>query len=433
MNEVAVEFIKKPKESKYEISVMLLLSIYSFFGYLLSKNVPYYILVVSAVAIIFSLMIKKNIVISYQQLILAFLIMLFVLTQLLLARYSLFPSNSMKTAINRSAILVIGVFIYFQGNWYKNGIKFLFAFSCIHALFTIVSYLLPTAFYNIVLPVFPSEISSEISRFMSSGVYPGITDQIGRNAFYISVGISILYGYLVTYNRKSVRLAYIVLAFLLLTLLLTGKRGHLVANLIAMLFVSSIYGKIEGKGFLKRFFKIALFLSQVLLLLIYLFPEAAAPFVRFIERQGGDQTSGRIFLYINAIELFKQKPIWGWGCGVFSNLYGTGTHNIYLQLLAENGLIGFLLFFSILVFNFANTLKAIKKSMLNNENQYGIYLIFSLYIQMFYLIYGFTGNPLNDGFILIIYLIASSIPYTLKVKRYGSNAKFSNKQRKFER
>ena len=91
--------------------------------------------------------------------------------------------------------------------------------------------------------------------------------------------------------------------------------------------------------------------------LFLLFPESSAPIIKFIERQGGDQTSGRITLYINALEMFKQKPILGWGSGVFANLYGIGTHNIYLQLLAENGLIGFILFVTLLFINLSTTIK----------------------------------------------------------------------------
>ena len=46
--------------------------------------------------------------------------------------------------------------------------------------------------------------------------------------------------------------------------------------------------------------------------LIFLFPEAAAPFLRFLKR-GGDQTSGRIYLYINAIRLLNKNQFWDGG------------------------------------------------------------------------------------------------------------------------
>ena len=122
-------------------------------------------------------------------------------------------------------------------------------------------------------------------------------------------------------------------------------------------------------------------------------------------------------MFSSAFDLFKQKPILGWGPGVFTNLFGMGNHNVYLQLLSENGLVGFTLFVSMLLFNLSTTLRKLKFNIKNNcFLQNNTYLFFSLYVQVFYLIYGMIGNPLNDGFILIIYLIAASIPYTMKTK-----------------
>ena len=417
MNGIAQESRIETKEPKLIILVLFILSIYSFFGYMLPKNMSYGLLAVSAIIMIYSLIMKKNSKFSTKQLMLASIIILFIANQLLLAPYSMFAESSIKTAINRSVILIIGVFILFQGNWYKTGTKFLFIFSCTHAIFTVASYLLPSFFNGVILPIIPREVSVEIVWFMARDVYPGITNQIGRNAFYITIGISILYSQLVMCDWKSNKFKYAIFLLLLLALLLTGKRGHLLANLMTMIFVSAIYAKYRNKGFFRKTIKIFFALAFVIFGLALIFPEAAAPFMRFIARQGGDQTSGRLVLFSYAFDLFKQKPILGWGPGVFSNLFEMGNHNVYLQLLSENGLVGFTLFVSMLLFNLSTTLRKLKFNIKNNYSlQNNTYLFFSLYVQVFYLIYGMTGNPLNDGFILIIYLIAASIPYTMKTK-----------------
>ena len=422
MNGIAQESRIETKEPKLIILVLLILSIYSFFGYMLPKNMSYGLLAVSAIIMIYSIILKKNVKLSTKQLILASLIILFIANQLLLAPYSMFADSSIKTAINRSVILIIGVFILFQGNWYKTGTKFLFIFSCTHAIFTVASYLLPSFFNGVILPIIPREVSVEIVWFMARDVYPGITNQIGRNAFYITIGISILYSQLVMCDWKSNKFKYAIFLLLLLALLLTGKRGHLLANLMTMIFVSAIYAKYRNKGFFRKTIKIFFALAFVIFGLALIFPEAAAPFMRFIARQGGDQTSGRLVLFSSAFDLFKQKPILGWGPGVFSNLFEMGNHNVYLQLLSENGLVGFTLFVSMLLFNLSTTLRKLKFNIKNNYSlQNNTYLFFSLYVQVFYLIYGMTGNPLNDGFILIIYLIAASIPYTMKTKEKAEN------------
>ena len=412
MNE-ALEY--KKNESKYLIAILFLISVYAFFGYLLPENSPYILLVTSVVALFFYFFIKRNLKITYKQLLPIIAIIFFIVSQLLLARYSLYPTSSMKVAINRSVIMLIGALVYLHGNWYKSGTKFLFVFSSIHVFFTIFSFLTNDLFSITVLPLIPDNIRAEILLSISRGVYSGITEQVAINAFYISVGISIMYSKILSSNEKVSIKSLILLGLFILTLLLTGKRGHLVANIVSMLFVSMYSAKIKGKSTFVRAIKVMSIVSLFFVILSLMFPEAATPIVRFIERQGGDQTSGRIPLYINAVAMFKEKPILGWGAGVFGNLYGIGTHNLYLQLLAENGLIGFSLFIALLFINFSNTIKGLKIANIFERKDILTFLYFSLYIQLFYLIYGLTGNPLNDGFILIIYLIASSIPFSLRL------------------
>lgn len=63
----------------------------------------------------------------------------------------------------------------------------------------------------------------------------------------------------------------------------------------------------------------------------------------------------RIVMWEKGIELFKSSPVVGIGYGVFRLMdFGTGlhdTHNIYVKILVEQGIIGFILFF-VLVFAF---------------------------------------------------------------------------------
>ena len=74
--------------------------------------------------------------------------------------------------------------------------------------------------------------------------------------------------------------------------------------------------------------------------------------------------------------------------------------------------------------NLINAIKVIKFTRINfpntaNRSKINFYVYFSLYIQLFYIVYGLSGNPLNDPFILITYLIISSIPYSLRIYKEG--------------
>ena len=80
-----------------------------------------------------------------------------------------------------------------------------------------------------------------------SGYYAGITGQTSYNAFYISIYLAAVY---TGFNKNNNRLRTCFLLGLgILALLLTGKRGLLVANIFALMIVSMY----DTKGRLNRF------------------------------------------------------------------------------------------------------------------------------------------------------------------------------------
>jgi len=346
------------------------------------------------------------------------LLIAFAALLLLMAFYSAFPETSIKSAIHIGAIIGIGMFLTIQHNWYAKCLKYLLLFSMVHILFTLFSYVFPNVFANIILPLLPGEISSASSLFMIYDLYAGITDQIGRNAFYITVGISIILTALIAKTQRVSLANVLMLTLMVIALLLTGKRGHLASNIIAFLVVIVVYARVQGKNIAKNLLFSIVTISFLVIVIIKIVPETATPFMRFITAYNeGNIVGGRTELYIFAIELFKQKPILGWGFGSFSGFQDTGTHNVYLQLLCETGLVGTLLFVSILLSNILVTLKAIRRYCRFNKMAQDGFLLFSLYTQVFYITYAMTGNPLNDGFILIVYMIAMSIPYAMSLPK----------------
>jgi O-antigen ligase len=54
----------------------------------------------------------------------------------------------------------------------------------------------------------------------------------------------------------------------------------------------------------------------------------------------------RLYLWKKAINAFNNKPIAGYGIGSIKNILGIESHNDYLRLLVEGGLIGFFLYTS---------------------------------------------------------------------------------------
>lgn len=405
---------KYKSESKYMNFLLFLLSIYIFLGYLFSNYISYSILAAVAIGIFIHIIINEKKT-TYNSSVMVILIIAFILINILLAPYSIFPYSSIKTSINRSMILAIGLLLCIQGEPYKNGLRYVLFLSLMHSFLTLFSYFFPDVFTNNILNFLPYDIGIESINFLSKHLYAGITNQIGRNSVYISIGIAIIYSGFFSMNNNTL-IKKVLFIILCITLLLTGKRGSLLASIIAALFISMIDAKAKGKSIMLKIIRNSAILIMTAVILIYLVPDAAAPINRFIDRIGGDITSGRIKIYKNALELFKEKPFLGWGSGVYSSIYGIGIHSMYIQLLAEHGVVGFVNFIVIMIVNLIIILRALKASYNSKRFDYIEYLLISLYIQIFFIIYGFTENSLNDGFVLIIYMIASSIPHTLENK-----------------
>lgn len=394
---------------------LIFISLYVFFDDMLSSKVTY-ILIIMIVASQFTyLILNRYMTISKDQIISIVLIILIVLSQIVSANFSVFKDNSINITVFRIAIMFIGALFFLNGNWYKYGVRIILIFASIHVFFTIFEYISPESFFTIASRFLSAELFGKIRLFFTRGTYSGITNQTGRNSFYITVAISILYSSIIKTNVKPQAIQMLAFITSILALLLTGKRGPLLANMLVMLFMYIYKEKARGKKILIKTVRFLFIMTLVFIFLFLVFPEALSPIKRtIIKRAQSNVVSGRMDLYVYALDLFKRKPIFGWGANAYMNFYGFDTHNIYLQMLSENGIIGFVLFISFVIFNLLKTFKTLKFVIQINDNN-KTYLYFSLYTQLYFIFYGLSGNTFSDNFIFIVYLIASSIPFSLKI------------------
>lgn len=411
---------ERRKESKYlTVILLLLVSVLIFFGYVTPVLLNYVLFTMPLALLIVYIIRKRYLTLTNMQILTITFIFLYALYQLIISTFSVYPIISTKDAIYRLVYMTVGVLFYLKDNWYKKGIKFFLLFSSIHTMFTMMQYLLPRFFDAAVLNNLPYEIQKVALHFLSIGVYSGITDQTGRNATYITFGLSVIYSKWLTNKDKLNIKILLPFAVWLLALLITGKRGHLIANIATMIIIYVYNEKVKGKNILSKFMKIMIGILIIISVIILIFPEALTPITRLSQpRTEDDSISVRMGHYKLAIEMFKQKPIIGFGTGTFKlfDSNETHTHNIYLQLLAENGMLGFTLFVSVLCLNILKTIKSLKVYIKDNKKNITFYLSFSLYIQLFFIIYGMSGNPISDNYILLTYLMASSIPFLLRFK-----------------
>lgn len=284
--------------------------------------------------------------------------------------------------------------------------------SVIFAIVTWISFLNPTFYYGNIVPLFQKDIQETlIYNYQNYGMLAGLTDHYSRNAYYIMLGCMLLFINFKESKFKLINIATIV--FLATTLLLIGKRGHLIFFSLALIIVYSVKYGIGIRTLITNIFKIALILVGVFVI-INTIPGTNNFINRLLNSSGDDITSGRTYLYGRAIELISNTYFIGDGWGSFADYLNgqyAGVHNDYLQLLCEVGIWGFTIYMIFHVYVFKKTLRFFKDNV-NNPKVTSI-CMFSLGFQIFFLLYSFTGIPHYDYEVYVVYLLAAGIPWIL--------------------
>lgn len=296
---------------------------------------------------------------------------------------------------------------------YRKGMKLMVGFAVFYALGVLLQKLAPIL-YEAVLLLFPSAIKKNLKvGFSGNGAF---------SAAYIVSGI--IASLALADGRRKPR-KWILPAFLFFALLYTGKRGHVLFMVLALLLCYLL--PVRGVKKFKRYWYIFIALLAVLAVMLALGDFLARiPFVgEIVETVNGvlageDVTSSRSSLFAWAWLLFLRNPLLGIGWGNFRTTTAGNatysaeldTHNIYLQLLCETGIIGFVFFILVFILFWRAAQKDYCTLMRTPEGQASPWrkaLYFSLLYQSFFLLYGLTGNPLYDQHNQIMYLFACSI------------------------
>lgn len=135
------------------------------------------------------------------------------------------------------------------------------------------------------------------------------------------------------------------------TIILTNSRGSMLA-LIGGLASFYIIKKRSVTGYI-----LAGIMAVALL--------AIAP-SRMSELGSGDHSAmGRVYAWVLALELLAMNPVFGIGATHFLDFHGLTTHNSYVLAMVENGVLGFIGYFSLL----ALSVYIMVKVAYNNENK----------------------------------------------------------------
>lgn len=253
--------------------------------------------------------------------------------------------------------------------------------------------------------VLPNEMLKSMNNNINvTGSFSGIAGDL-PNIMFFSTMIFMYYFicYIKKYDKK-----YIVYAILgLISIFLCGKRSGIVILAISLFLIYFLNMYVEKKINIKLLIALIFFCLIALYLLYFTNMGDLILNKNNVLQKNGDASNGRIDLIKQMIIIFKRSPIFGIGTLATNKYYGSVLgHNIYFQILSENGIVGFLALLYMLFNNFVYSIKRLKRI---KYDEIKIDCLFAIAVQIFFIIYGCFGNPLYGTVFLIPYIVFSEM------------------------
>jgi O-antigen ligase len=148
------------------------------------------------------------------------------------------------------------------------------------------------------------------------------------------------------------------------TIFLSGSRGGMIAIFVELIVLAAVL--LRQKKHIRIAVGVGAFAVVLVSLLVWLGGKELTTRVTSISKETRTEISGGMRLSIDrdTLQMFRQKPILGWGLGTFAvvypqfrsfytNFFVNEAHNDYLQLLADTGVVGFgiMIWFVVVLYN----------------------------------------------------------------------------------
>jgi O-antigen ligase len=364
------------------------------FSFLIVKNLIIAEFIFSFLAIFFSTVFSQKVKLGYTN-------VLWILA-ILISMVSSFYAVDFKYSISQVNLfvffLIMSTFIslnYMESNIIVDALWYA---SLFHIIFSMWQYIDFSSFY-IFFNKFSDQATIDVNlKFYILGKrLCGITDQTGINAFEVSIFIMVNMIKLLC-DKKNKIIKFVLLIIGLFVLFATGKRGASVFTVAICLIIWLVFQR--GMN-VKKKIKYIVLTSVLIFIVFYL--NLAEPIINKIYKyqNAGDITNGRLDIWNESINIFKSHMIFGVGIKSIPKMLGNGTHNVYLELLAELGIFGAFIVYCALIYPFCKCVYLVVKEKITSKG-----LMVSFSIQAFFLMYCFTGNPLYDHKIMWVYAVA---------------------------
>ena len=295
-------------------------------------------------------------------------------------------------------------------------IKAIIIMGIIATFGSLLNYLFPSIYSASISYFFNGNTLSALQWLINEGsFYPGIYSQVNYTAFFIGIAIGALFAFRKVIFRRN---WILLLLFLFFGMLLTGKRGAFVYCFVSLIIIFLLEG--NGIDEIKRLFgTIGLIVAAYVLLNVIANYSGISSIQRICNAvnefiiNGSIEDVGRNQLHNQAWKYFYDSPVCGIGWGNFRKFFtlrNTYVHCIYLQLLCETGIIGAGIFFTFFASLLLRTIVRYKKQSIY-EGEHNGWLKLSIFIQIYFLLFGVTENPLYDIEEFILYMYAIGLYY----------------------
>lgn len=321
-------------------------------------------------------------------------------------------------------MIIVMILLKSSKNIQLGLIKTFYIVAILYSVITLIAFFNHNLIINHFSFLFDYDRLLRIKTEISRNAFSGLAGEVSYNMFTIAVGFGIVISNLLVSKRLS-KFNTVLVIIMAVSLLLTQKRSVIVVLFLILAFMIIVLRK--NRAATKRTFKILLALVAIAIVVVIVFPDVLRVFNRFFV-DDKLYLSGRNELWAYAKDMFLDRPLFGYGVGSY-NIYCNNmgyfsgalhAHNIYIQMLAETGIVGFMLFMVAFISSLLKTVEITRKTMMTSNNStLKVIILFSLYMQLFFLLYGFVGIPLYNFTQLLVYLISVSIIHYVKI---GINA-----------
>lgn len=392
---------------------MIITIIYIFFAHisifsdLMNINTAYLIISILFLGYIIIVDFKRHKLEKIDIILLSFIVYLAITTTI--QGWSL---NAIKFFSFFSVINIIALILKKKNGWEKTFLKPIIICTLIHSIFIILHAIFPEFILQIDKWILNDTIFEVIKMGTNNNYYSGITAGPASAGLFATILIGLTASSLICKKKIQYKdIVFLIIGFI--ALLLSQKRSFVIASIVAVIVIVFLVNRVEKRIRINKK-TIGVFIAIVcaIAVIVLLIPQTRNIVNRFFNNNR--ILSGRDNFYRDMIQWFIQNTLIGIGIGTTQTVFGCGGHNIYIQMLAECGILGGIIYFIYLFKIILTNINIVLRDKIIDKE-----IIFSTFMHIVLIIYGLTGNPIYDYSYLVLFMYILMMPQVIKRERYS--------------